>query len=84
MKLLRELLHEAKLDAKNLDKLAQAVWAAPDADHKREQLSKMVDSFKFKEKQDMFRRKIANEKNPTKLDKLAADITLALSDKVIK
>jgi len=78
------LVEAHAVDPKNLDKLAQAVWAATDVDKKKAALNKMIDSFKFKDKQEAFRRKIEHENNPKRLDKIAANITLGLKDKVVK
>ena len=84
MTLLKELMEAKKVEAKNLDAMAQAVWNAGSVDEKKAALNSMIDSFKFKAKQDKFRRQVAAASNPNKLDKLAGDITLADKDKVIK
>ena len=73
-----------KVQANNLESLAQQVWATKDVDIKKIILDRMVDGFKFKTKQQLFYDKIKSEQRPTKLDKLAADIMLADTDKVIK
>jgi hypothetical protein len=72
--------------ANDLGKLAQKVWSFPptDVESKKELLHLMVDSFKFKEKQEKFHLIIDREYRPLRLDKLAADLMLADVDKVIK
>ncbi len=75
-----------EVKANDLGALAQAVWALPktDIEGKKQRLHVLVDNFKFKDKQEKFHLQITKENNPNKLDKLAADLMLADTDKVIK
>lgn len=59
---------------KQYDKQAQQVWAAKTVAKKKEILTKMVDTFKYKAKQQQFYGKIERENRGTVLDKFAADI----------
>ncbi len=70
--------------ANDLGQLAQKVWQYSDVEAKKHTLHEMVDSFKFKEKQEKFHLIITRENRPSRLDKLAADLMLADCDKVIK
>jgi len=64
---------------KNLDYLAQQIWATPDIPTKRNLANQMVDEFQFKGKQRYFRQQITSLNTPLALDYLAANLAL-LSD----
>ncbi len=66
---------------KNLDYLAQLVWAAPDLPTKKKLANQMVDEFQFKKRQQFFRHKISRAPNADALDFLAANLTLLSSSK---
>lgn len=68
---------------KNFDTLAQQVWLSTNVNTKREILGQMIDQFKFKAKAQKFRAQ-AITANAAKLDKLAANLMLNDTDKVIK
>tara|TARA_R110000868_G_scaffold9000_10_gene45706 strand:+ start:51608 stop:51820 length:213 start_codon:yes stop_codon:yes gene_type:complete len=67
----------------NLEKQAQAVWAASSTTAKKTILTEMVDSFKHKAKQDIFYEQIGSIIHPTRLDQLAANIMLCDTDAVV-
>jgi len=58
------------------DKLAQQVWTSTSIEDKKEILTKMVESFKFKDKQRQFYDVIKVETSLKRLDKIAADLML--------
>ena len=66
---------------KNLDYLAQQIWAAPDLPTKKKLANQMVDEFQFKKRQQFFRHKISRASNADALDFLAANLTLLSSSK---
>lgn len=68
----------------NFEKQCQQVWKTSDINQKKELLLLMINDFKFKKNQELFRRKVHNETNVQRLDKLASDIMLSDTDKVIK
>lgn len=61
---------------KNLDHLAQAVWAAPDLATKKKLVHRMVDEFQFKGRQRYFRQQISRTGDLLRLDYLAANLVL--------
>jgi hypothetical protein len=70
--------------AHNLGEMAQQVWATKNIAEKKTLLHDMVDDFKFKGKQDHFRVVIEGTDKAARLDKLAADLALADTDKVVQ
>jgi len=66
-----------KVEYKNLDDMAQAVWGTSDIDEKKALLHEMVDSFRFKDKQEKFRRDVDRTTQAGRLDYLASNIALA-------
>lgn len=67
-----------------VEQVAQRVWAATTIEEKRQLMVDVIDSLKFKAKQDRFRRDVAAAKNTFALDKLAGDLALIQSgDRVI-
>lgn len=66
---------------------AQRVWAASDAMDKQEILFEMIDNFrskgKFKENVGRFRREVSSTMNGRRLDAIASNLALNVSDKVI-
>ena len=68
----------------NLGTQAQLVWKAPDIDSKKTLLKEMVNMFQHKSKQAHFHKLINEEMRSARLDKLAADLTLVDTDKVIR
>ena len=69
--------------ANNLEQQAQEVWNTSDIDCKKILLHRMIDGFKFKAKQEMFRDLVVVTNKAVRLDKLAADLMLADTDKVV-
>lgn len=71
----------------NYEDLAQKVWAANDVLEKKELLNQMIDSFRFKKKfnenVNRFRREVEREFSGRKLDRLAANLALNDTMKVI-
>jgi hypothetical protein len=72
--------------ANDLSKLAQKVWALPkvEVEHKKELIHEMIDSFKFKDKQEKDHIKVANFTKSSELDNFAKNLVLVDTDKVIK
>ena len=70
--------------SKDLGTQAQLVWRAPDLESKKILLNEMVSLFTHKSKQTHFRKIIEGETRTTRLDKLASDLCLVDTDKVIK
>ena len=68
---------------KNFESLAQDVWQAKSIGEKKEKLVEMVMTFDHKEKSAKFLQVIANLSSLAKADKLASDIMLRDTDKVI-
>lgn len=68
---------------KNFESLAQEVWAAKSIGEKKTILVEMVMSFDHKEKTTKFLQVIANLNSLARADKLASDIMLTDTDKVI-
>lgn len=68
----------------NMNTQAQLIWRTPDVESKKVLLHEMVNSFRYKDKQEYFHKLINGEGRIHKLDKLAADIMLADTDKVIR
>jgi hypothetical protein len=68
---------------KNFESLAQDVWQAKSIGEKKEKLLEMVMTFDHKEKISKFLQVIANLSSLAKADKLASDIMLRDTDKVI-
>ena len=66
------------------ESLAQDVWQAKSIGEKKEKLVEMVIQFEHKDKQGKFLQVIANLNSLAKADKLASDIMLRDTDKVIK
>lgn len=61
------------LDFKQLDKAAQKVWAAT-GDAKKIALVSLINSFRFKGKQNLHLTKAEEMTDPNKMDKFAADL----------
>ena len=68
---------------KNFESLAQDVWKAQSIGEKKTILVEMVMNFDHKEKTTKFLQVIANLSSLAKADKLASDIMLTDTDKVI-
>lgn len=68
---------------KNFESLAQEVWKAKSIGEKKTILVEMVMSFDHKEKTTKFLQVIANLNSLARADKLASDIMLTDTDKVI-
>ena len=68
---------------KNFESLAQEVWAAKSIGEKKTILVEMVMNFDHKDKTTKFLQVIANLTSLAKADKLASDIMLTDTDKVI-
>ena len=68
---------------KNFETLAQEVWAATSIGEKKTILVEMVMDFTHKDKTTTFLQAIANLTSLAKADKLASDIMLRDTDKVI-
>ena len=68
-----DLFVEAKGEFKQLDTLAQKVWAATGNEAKLKAMNTLIDGFKFKELQDKHRAKLPGMSD-AKLDKFAADL----------
>ena len=66
------------------ESLAQDVWAAKSIGEKKEKLVEMVIQFDHKDKAGKFLQVIANLNSLAKADKLASDIMLRDTDKVLK
>lgn len=67
-----------------VEQVVQRVWAATTIEEKRQLMSSVIDDFKFKAKQEHFRKAVAAAKNAFVLDKLAGDLVLIQSgDRVI-
>lgn len=72
------------IQANNFSILAQEVWNERDINKKKELVNVMIDEFKFKAKQPHFRGIVTTTNSGYRLDKLASDIMLADTDKVIQ
>jgi len=68
---------------KNFESLAQDVWKADSIGEKKTILVEMVMNFQHKEKTTKFLQVIANLSSLARADKLASDIMLTDTDKVI-
>ena len=68
---------------KNFESLTQEVWAAKSIGEKKTILVEMVMNFDHKDKTTKFLQVIANLKSLARADKLASDIMLTDTDKVI-
>ena len=68
----------------NLELQAQQVWKTTDVDEKKRIIREMIDLFRFKHRQEHFRKIVNSEDRSARLDKLASDIMLADTDKVVK
>ena len=68
---------------KNFESLAQQVWKAKSIGEKKTILVEMVMNFDHKEKTTKFLQVIANLNSLARADKLASDIMLTDTDKVI-
>lgn len=68
---------------KNLEKMAQKVWNTKDIEKKRENLLKMVDAFKHKDKQQKFVKSVETM-DARKMDSTAANLALNNTDAVIR
>jgi len=74
-----------KVSYNAFDELAQKVWAAKSIEAKREELHKMVNEFKFKDKQESYHQHVDTETSEKKLDMLAANfLHVGYGDRVIK
>jgi hypothetical protein len=73
---------------RDLSKEAQQVWAAQSAEEKRQLLLKMVGDFAAKGKNDLnlknFRTSINEARSTRDLDKIAAQLALFPTDRVVK
>lgn len=69
--------------ANNLEQQAQSVWNTSDIEQKKVLLNEMIDGFKFKAKQEHFRDMVEGTDKAARLDKLASDIMLCDTDKVV-
>ena len=69
---------------KNLETLAQEVWAAKSIGEKKTVLVEMVMEFTHKDKTPTFLQTIANLTSVRKADKLAADICLRPKHQVVR
>lgn len=72
-----------KVAYKDLSSLASDVWAAKTLEDKRAKISVLIESMKFKAKAERFKQLVL-EADVKKIDKLAADIMLCDTDKVIR
>lgn len=68
---------------KNLEALAQQVWAAPTPSEKVEIIEQMVATFQYKAKADKILAQARSLKSNTRLDTLAANLMLRDKDAVI-
>lgn len=68
---------------KNFESIAQQVWKAKSLGEKKSLLIDMVMSFDHKDKQFKFLQVISNLNSLARADKLASDIMLTDTDKVI-
>lgn len=68
---------------KNFESIAQEVWKAKSLGEKKSLLIDMVMSFDHKDKQFKFLQVISNLNSLARADKLASDIMLTDTDKVI-
>ena len=72
----------------SLDDLSQKVWAAESVDAKKAVLREMVEQFKVKGKRGVhvqhFRDQIDVAQCPKVLDKMAANLALNITDKVVR
>lgn len=68
----------------DMTSLATQVWDAGDLKDKKNLLRRMVASFKYKAKVREFTKLIDETEKPERLDKLAADLALNKTDKVVK
>lgn len=66
----------AAVNAVKFQNETQAVWAEPDLEKKRLLVRKMVESFKYREKQNQFLISVEQAKTGLALDKLATQIML--------
>lgn len=72
----------------SFDEMSKQVWATSDVDQKKALLNQMVDTFKFKGKGQAhvknFKADIAKQTSGQKLDMIAANLALNITDKVVK
>ena len=68
---------------KNLESLAQEVWAAESLGEKKTILVEMIINFDHKGKTQKFLQVVSNLTSLAKADKLASDVMLTDTDKVI-
>lgn len=67
----------------NFSDLAQQVWVTSTLEGKKAILLQMIDQFKFKAKVDQFKRKVQSITRTSQCDKMASDLALNDTDKVI-
>lgn len=67
----------------DLSELCAMVWATDDVSNKKNLLISAVSSFKYKDKNNKFVNKISNTNDPNSLDKIAANLALNNTDKVV-
>jgi len=72
------------MTANNLEQQAQDVWTEKNISKKKELLHEMITSFRYKAKQEQFRDIVDGTTRAARLDRLAADLMLADTDKVIR
>jgi len=68
---------------KNFEQLAQECWAAKTVDLKKEVLYNMIDLFDHKKKAHTFREQVDKFTSGRQLDRIAANIMLRDTDKVV-
>ena len=72
----------------SFDEMSKQVWAATDIQEKKALLTKMVETFRYKGKGNAhvvnFKSEIAKCDSIRRLDQLAANLALNVTDKVVK
>lgn len=68
---------------RNLEQLAQSVWASSLLTEKKLILNQMIDSFQHKSKSEEYKRLVETTMSGKRLDQLAANFMLRDTDKVI-
>lgn len=67
----------------NLESICTKVWETTNIEEKKELLKQAVQSFRYKEKVAAFNRTIASCTNANILDKMASNLILNTTDKVV-
>lgn len=67
----------------DLTEICTQVWATQDLEAKKNLLIRAVNTFKYKAKIDSFTKTIKSLKDPSACDKLASNIILNKTDKVV-